>query len=74
MESMKELEAAPCRLCLQLQEAVESARQSGSPDLLLGLTEAGKRNRLHQREEKLARAELALEKHNKAHQNAIVAS
>ena len=57
----------PCRLCLTLSQQLETARTIGHPDLLLGLTEAGKRNRLKQTQEKIAKAEMDLQKHQKAH-------
>lgn len=55
----------PCQTCTKLEEAVLSARAPDSPDLLLGLSEAGKRNRVHQREEHLLQSENDLEKHKK---------
>jgi hypothetical protein len=55
----------PCETCTKLEEAVVSARAPDSPDLLLGLSEPGKRNRAHQREELLLQSESNLEKHKK---------
>ena len=55
----------PCETCTKLEEAVLSARAPDSPDLLLGLSEPGKRNRAHQREERLLLSESNLEKHKK---------
>jgi hypothetical protein len=55
----------PCRICSQLEEAVLSGREPDSPGLLLGLSEHGKRNRAHQREEHLLQLEINLEKHKK---------
>jgi hypothetical protein len=54
-----------CRLCTKLEEAVLSAREPDLPNVLLGLTEAGKRNRSLQRQERLLCSELNLEKHKK---------
>ncbi len=53
----------PCRLCEELKRHVRAAQQPDSPELLVGLTEAGKRNRAWQREEELLRAETLLERH-----------
>ena len=58
-----EPELTPCRLCTELELYVQASQR---PDASAsGLTEAGKRNRAHQREEKIQKAELALEKHRK---------
>jgi phage replication-related protein YjqB (UPF0714/DUF867 family) len=54
-----------CPICVKLEEAVLSARVPDSPDRLLGLSEPGKRNRAHQREEHLVQLEIDLEKHKK---------
>ena len=54
-----------CQVCTKLQEAVASAQVQDPPVLLLGLTEAGKRNRGLQRQERLLRSEQELEKHKK---------
>jgi len=62
------MEAEPCRLCEELKRHVHTAQQPDSPELLLGLTEAGERNRARQREERLLKAELELQRHqNSAH-------
>lgn len=61
-----ESEPNPCRLCEELERYVHIAQQPDSPELRLGLTEAGERNRARQREEKLERAELELERHRKS--------
>ncbi len=58
-----EPELTPCRLCVELELYVRASQQ---PDAsAAGLSEAGIRNRAHQREEKIQKAELALEKHRK---------
>jgi len=61
-----EADLNPCRLCEELKRHVHTAQQPDSPELLVGLTEAGERNRTRQREEKLLRAELELERHRKS--------
>jgi len=58
-----EADRNPCRLCEELERHVHTAQQPDSPKLLLGLTEAGQRNRTRQREEKLLQAETLLAKH-----------
>ena len=54
-----------CRVCVLLQESVEAAQRPDTPAVLLGLTEAGLRNRAHQMEERQVKAELELEKHRR---------
>ncbi len=61
-----ETELPTCRICIELERHVQSAQQPVVPALLVGLTEAGNRNRVRQREEKLLKAELELEKHRKS--------
>lgn len=60
-----------CRICSELQQHLNSAQQPDSPELLLGLTEAGERNRIHQRQEKLVRAEMDIERHKKVCQSGL---
>ena len=55
----------PCRTCTQLEEAVQSAHEPDTPSRLLGLSEAGQRNRARQRQELLLTSEMNLEKHKK---------
>lgn len=55
----------PCRICTELERFLQSAQQPDAPDLLLGLTEAGKRNRDHQNKEKILKAQMNLAKHKK---------
>jgi len=57
------MEADPCRLCEELKSHVHTAQQPDSPELFVGLTKAGERNRARQREEKLEQAETLLAKH-----------
>ncbi len=52
-----------CRTCTELERFLHSALAEGSPALLLGLTEAGKRNRIHQRQEKILKLETDLKRH-----------
>lgn len=65
-----EADRNPCRLCEELERHVHTAQQPDSPELLLGLTEAGERNRARQREEKLLKAELELQRHQNSAQSA----
>ncbi len=52
-----------CRTSIELERFLQSALAEGSPTLLVGLTEAGKRNRLHQRQEKILKLETDLRRH-----------
>ncbi len=52
-----------CRTCIELERFLQSALAEGSPNLLLGLTDAGRMNRLHQRQEKIAKLESDLKRH-----------
>ena len=56
-------ELPTCRLCSQLEQTLRSANQERTD--LLGLTEAGKRNRTQQREERIQEAEANLARHLK---------
>ena len=58
-----------CRLCSELENAVRSAQKTDAPNILLGLTEAGNRNRIEQRRETLLKTEANLAKHMKAVHN-----
>ena len=53
----------PCKICVQLEQALTTARKPDPADSLRGLTEAGLRNLALQRKERLIEAELNLEKH-----------
>jgi len=55
-----------CKVCVQLQEAMAGCDSPDAPDLLLGLTEAGLRNRARQKAERKVKAELDLEKHRRS--------
>lgn len=56
----------PCKICIQLEETVAASVRPDQPSLLLGLTEAGTRNRARQKEELRLKATLNLEKHQRA--------
>lgn len=55
-----------CKTCVQLEEAIVSVELPDAPDLLLGLTEAGLRNRARQKAERKVKAALDLEKHRRS--------
>jgi hypothetical protein len=55
----------PCRICIQLEEAVAASEREDPPNILLGLTDAAKRNRARQKEEGRVKAKLLLEKHQR---------
>ncbi len=57
------METKPCRICQELEASLQSAQQPDPPALVLGLTEAGKRNRGLQRQELVQRIETLLETH-----------
>jgi len=54
-----------CRICIQLEQAAAEAVRS-DPNKLLGLNEAGIRNRARQKEERTLKAETDLEKHKRS--------
>ena len=57
-------EIVPCRLCRELEIFLRAAER---PTLLVsGLSEAAKRNRDHQREERIAAAKQAIARHRKS--------
>jgi hypothetical protein len=55
-----------CKTCVQLEEAVAASARPDPPALLLGLTEAGIRNRARQKDERQIKAKLDLEKHQRS--------
>jgi hypothetical protein len=61
-----EVMAMPCRICIQLEQAAAEAVRSDQPNILLGLNEAGIRNRARQKEERTLKAETDLEKHQRS--------
>jgi len=52
---------------MELEQRLNLAQRPGHPDLLVGLTEAGERNRARQQQEQIQRTQLELEKHRKSH-------
>jgi hypothetical protein len=56
----------PCRICIQLEEAVAASVRPDQPSILLGLTEAATRNRARQKEEQRLKVKVNLEKHQRA--------
>ena len=52
-----------CKVCVQLEEAAEAAKKPDPPNLLLGLNEAGLRNRGLQKAELILKTTANLEKH-----------
>jgi len=60
------METKPCRICQELEASLQAAQQPDPPALMLGLTEAGRRNRDHQRQELLERIENLREKHRRS--------
>jgi hypothetical protein len=55
-----------CTICIKLEQAAAAAVRSDPPNLLLGLNEAGIRNRARQKEERTLKAETDLEKHQRS--------
>ena len=54
-----------CRVCLELEQILKSALGVDTPEVLAGLSEKALRNRAQQREEKIAKQQLHLDKHLK---------
>ena len=55
-----------CRVCTELERFVQSALEPDDPKLLVGLSEAGKRNREHQYAERRLKVQLDLKRHRKS--------
>lgn len=55
-----------CPMCTQLEEAVATSRRPDGPYILSGLNEAGMRIRALQKLEKIADAEMKLERHQRS--------
>ena len=55
-----------CKVCDRYQEAEAIAAKPDSPEMLLGLTEAGMRNRGRQREERILKAGTDYAKHRRS--------
>lgn len=62
----KKVVGMTCKTCNELDKAVAAMRQPDAPHVLEGLSEAGLRNHARQREEKMLKAEINLEKHQRA--------
>lgn len=60
-----------CPICIQLEKAVATSHRPDEPDTLSGLNEAGMRIRALQKKEKIADAEMKLEKHRRSCQNIV---
>ena len=60
---MQDTPAIHCRICVELDQFLHSAQQPDPPQSLVGLSEAAERNRLHQRQERIDRAQSAIERH-----------
>jgi hypothetical protein len=56
----------PCKVCIQLEEAVARSAGLDESGLLLGLSESGIRNRAWQKEERQLKAKADLEKHQRS--------
>jgi hypothetical protein len=56
----------PCKICIQLEEAVVASTRPDPPNILLGLNETGIRNRARQKEERQIKAKMDLEKHQRS--------
>jgi predicted metal-dependent TIM-barrel fold hydrolase len=56
----------PCLVCTELERHIQTAREPVAAELLVGLTEAGKRNRAHQQEERIVKAQNDLARHQKS--------
>lgn len=55
-----------CTICIKLEQAAAAAVRLYLPNILLGLNEAGIRNRARQKEERTLKAETDLEKHQRS--------
>jgi hypothetical protein len=55
-----------CKVCIQLEEEVATAVRPDPPNLLLGLSLSGTRNRARQKEERQLKANADLKKHQRS--------
>ncbi len=55
-----------CRICLELEQYLVSAQQPTSDSLLAGLSKAGMRNALNQKQEKIRKMTADMKKHQKS--------
>lgn len=60
-----------CPICAQLEKAVATSHRPDEPDTLSGLNESGMRIRALQKKEKIADAEMKLEKHRRSCQKMV---
>jgi hypothetical protein len=60
-----------CPICAQLEKAVATSHRPEEPDTLSGLNESGMRIRALQRKERIANAEMKLEKHQRSCQKMV---
>jgi hypothetical protein len=58
-----------CKLCIKLKEATAISVRPDPPNLVLGLNEAGLRNRAWQKEELILKAEGDLKRHQRSCQD-----
>lgn len=55
-----------CKICEEIEGALRSAKSPDDSAGALGLSEAGERNRTHQKAERILSLELKLARHKKA--------
>jgi hypothetical protein len=60
------VKAMPCMICVRLEQAAAAVVRSDPPNVLLGLNEAGLRNRARRKEERTFKAETDLETHERS--------
>ena len=53
----------PCKVCIQLEEAVAASVKPDEANILIGLNESGIRNHARQKEERQLKAKMDIEKH-----------
>ena len=56
----------PCKICIQLEEAVAALAEPDRPSILLGLSVTGLRNRARQKDEQQIKVKTDLEKHQRS--------
>jgi hypothetical protein len=56
----------PCKICIQLEEAVAALTEPDRPSILLGLNVPGLRNRARQKDEQQIKVKMDLEKHRRS--------
>lgn len=55
-----------CKICIRLEEAAAASLRPDPPAILLGLTEAGMRNRARQKAELQIKTRIDVEKHQRS--------